>query len=161
MTATKASTPTSGAKEGDAMRRGAPLEQVRGESKGGEAAGGPDRGQARRLRDAQAQDLAAVGLEQDLLHGEAGGSEPQHHQQTRRAAAADEALPGLHEARLRRIGGLVGHRLLGAVHVHGLLLPERDHVEGDGHQGDALQDPDQSPVRLPRRHAVEVRQQTP
>ena len=79
----------------------------------------------------KAEDLAAIGFEQNVLHAEAGGAEADRDQQPAGAGLGGEARPVVREilvvaarARCRRDAGF--------------LLPQRDDVEDDRHDRGAL-----------------------
>ncbi len=89
--------------------------------------------------DRKAEDLTAVGFEQDVLHREAGRSQRRRHQQAPCAAVARERLQGGKECApraLRRGQGRVAR----------LLLPQRDDVQRHRDEGRALDDLDQPRV---------------
>ncbi len=93
-----------------------------------EARGGPH---------GEAEDLAAVGLEQHVLHAEGRGAEGRGHEEPQRPAAAGEDPPGLAEgAGVLRLAQV-------AAGVPGLLLPQGRGVEHHRHHGGALDDLDQ------------------
>jgi hypothetical protein len=116
-------------------------EQMRGRREGGQRAARHQRGEQRRLRDAELQDLAAIGLKHDVLHVERGRSARHRQQEAPGARRGREAAPDLGERRCRRV--LAGMEGTGALGVARLLLPDGGDVEHNRDHSRALDDLDQ------------------
>jgi hypothetical protein len=129
-------------------RKGSPpaAEPAGGGQQAEPATGGEQGGQRRGRPDRQVQDLTAIGLQQDVLHREPRGAEPDRHE-----APACGALPGIVAP-----GGaeIPPGRGLGPVRIAGLLLPQGDPVQHDGDERRALDHLDQP-------HGGEVGQEQP
>ena len=120
----------------DPMGIGAVREAPRGEHEARAAAERQHRGQRRGDADRKVKDLAAIGLEQDVLHAEACGAERGRDQKPACPPDVGELAPRLEEAdRPRAASGQRG--------IARLLLPERGAVEHHRRQGRALHDLDE------------------
>ncbi len=120
-------------------------ERARGHREARERADGKDGGEHRRRADRQVQHLPAVGFEEDVLHAEGGGAEPDGCERAAGTASLGEGAPGIAE----RLGGLAHVRGRG---VARLLFPHGDAVEDERHERRPLHHLDQL-------HGAEVRQQ--
>ena len=123
ITAAKATTPTTAPSAATRCGVGAAGQPARREPEPDAAARREHRGQRRRRADRQMQDLAAIGLEQNVLHAEAGGAERGRDETPPRAPdpsrKRSRPSPKAGARRVRRLQR-------GAAR---LLLPERDAVE--------------------------------
>jgi hypothetical protein len=137
ITAEKAANPASAPSAARRQGVGAAAETVSGPCETRQRPCGHQRGERRGRRDGEIQDLRAVGLEQDVLHGEGRRADPHRDEKPARAAAAAELAPGFGEGRAGPVEG-------GARGSARLLLPERQDVEPHGGKRRALDDLDQA-----------------
>lgn len=116
---------------------GAPRQHPRGKTKAQQRPDGPHRGQCRGGCDRQAQNLAAIGFQQHVLHIESDRTQKDHGQQTASSATRHQISPGI---------GKFGARCFAFRFAHGanlFLLPQRDDVQRKTDNRGPLHDPDQ------------------
>ncbi len=123
-----------------AMRNGsrAAAQPPGGEGEAEQRAERPERGQRGGRRDRQAEDLAAVGLQQDVLHREGGGAERDGGHDAQHPPLPQQVEKRVREARPGRRALVARHR------VHPLLFPQRHEVEDQRQGRGALDDLDEA-----------------